>query len=68
MQKKQAGFALNMISRQYVAYYDYRLITAQFQVAAPVGQSREQLAERFMEYDQLFRLMANSIIVHDQYR
>ncbi len=67
MQMNRVGVEMVMIGERYLTYFERRLIDVQFQVGGLASDDRARLEARYREFTPLFRLMANSLIVHDRY-
>ncbi len=55
------------INTQYITYYDGKLIYILCSLSA-LGPERDQLNERHKKYAQLFKLIANSLVIRNQYK
>jgi hypothetical protein len=67
MQMNRVGVEMVMIGERYITYFDRRLIDVQFGVGGLASDDRARLEARYREFAPLFRLMANSLIIHDRY-
>jgi hypothetical protein len=58
---------ITMYNRTYIVIYKNYMVFLQCQVTKMPNETMEELRTKISQFDPLFRLMANSLVIHSQY-
>lgn len=65
--QQRLDFTITMYNRMYIAIYKNYMISLHCQIGKLPGETKDVLKTRILQFTPLFHLMANSLVIQNQY-